>query len=122
MVGDLDDLVVGERQVVQGTGVVIGYTVSQVVKEGKSFDKLILQVQFPGDSSIHNVGTSSYVYNNKIKSSALWVKRDKDGLIAFNSALASVLRGLGVPTLKSLIGRQVLVVQDDKGYACIKAY
>lgn len=122
MVSVLDDLVVGEKQSVQGTGTVVGYVVNPVVKDNKSFDKLSLQVQFAGDSNIHNISTASYIWNNKVKTSALWVKLDRDGNIAFNSSLACTLRGLSVATLKSLVGRQVVVVQDDKGYACIKAY
>lgn len=112
-------------QIESATCKIVDYRIEDVEKDGKKIgDKLVLLLKHPqvSDREIEVSGVKYLAKGDKIKSSGLWVKVDKDGKIAFNSALATMLRYLSVKSIYLLKEMEVNTVTDDNGYLVIKAY
>jgi len=52
----------------------------------------------------------------------LWLNKDKDGNLPFNSAVACLLRFYKVATINELVACVLQTVVDDGGYIIVKAY
>lgn len=121
----VDELPIGEDvpQVEAKTVLVEDYELAEVKKNDKKIaDKLVLKVKHPDMEDLVEISGVKYQSGDKLKVSGLWIKVDKDGKLAFNSATASLLRHLNKPTIKDLKGEQVDTVADDKGYLVVKGY
>lgn len=122
----LEDMGIGEDvpQIAPKRVVIETFAIEDVKKDDKLIgQKLVLNCKHPDvtDRSI-DISSVKYAQKDKIKQSGLWVKKDKDGKLPYNSAVANLLRKLGKPTIKSLKGEQIDTVTDEGGYLCVKAY
>jgi len=123
---DFGSVGVGKKAVLRPLKVtVINFKVEmQKGKDGKEFgDKLDVLVEHAdakdGQLSISKV---KFMKNEKLKSAGLWFKLDEDGCIPHGSALAALLRHVGVDNVKALVGKQLDTCVDDEGYLIFKAY
>jgi len=91
----------------------------EIQKVGK---KLVCFVKHPDANELIEISSAKYNLNDKLKVTGLWYKLDEDELIVKNSALANLLRFLGVNTPKELEGKEIETIEDEKGYLCFKIY
>lgn len=123
----LADLEIGEDKPEIGAGQVkvVDTCIEKVIsREGKEIGhKLVLKCQHPQvkDRDIEISGVK-YLQKEKVKTSGLWLNLDADGKLQYKSAVASMLRFLGVTKITGLKDAQLEAVQDDNGYLVIKAY
>ena len=89
-----------------------------VEKWGK---KLVLKVQHPNREQLE-IGQARFENNGKLKTTGLWLKKDTEGKLQGNSAIAFLLRYLRVNRISDLIGKDIDTVGDEKGYLVAKAY
>jgi len=91
-------------------------------KEGKETSvKLVLRVSHP-DIPEMEIGKVKFEKNKKLKDSGLWLTKDKDGYIPFNSAVATLLRFYGCTKVSELVEKTLQTTIDDNGYLEAKAY
>lgn len=109
-----------------GTFVVKAVTIEPVKKKttGEHVgDKVVFSIEHPeAESGLVALSACNYRRDMNIKSSALWYNEDGDGNIPKNSALAELMKFYKITSLRQLIGKQITVELDTKGYLCIKAY
>lgn len=68
------------------------------------------------------ISSVKYLKGKILKNSALWLNKDKDNKIPYNSALAITMRYYEQNTLKQMIGVYLETVTDENGYLIAKAY
>jgi len=91
-------------------------------KEGKEVgEKLVMKVNHPDAGEIE-LSKVKYIKNKKISESGLWITKDRDGNIPFNSALASLLRYNKCTKLKDMNGKEIETDIDDNGFIVAKAF
>lgn len=122
----LDEAAIGEDRPQLGTKKVLveDYELADVKKNDKVIGKkLILKVKHPdvSDRQIEISGVK-YEFRDKIKISGMWLNRDNDGKIPYNSAVSHLLRFMGKKNIKELKGEQVSTATDDMNYLVVKAY
>jgi len=103
---------------------VVDYVIEDVQKDGKNIGKkLTLHVEHPkvNDRKIE-ISSVKYLKNKEINSSGMWVKADDDGHLAYQTALAYMLRFFKLDTISDVKGKEMPTEVDDKGYLTIKAY
>lgn len=99
-----------------------GYRIETISKDGKEIGpKLTLKCVHPVAGSIE-LSSVTYQKGNKLVTSGLWVKLDKDNRIVNPSATASMLKHYMVSCISDLKGKAVSTVLDEKGYLVVKAY
>lgn len=103
--------------------VVLEYGVADVKdKEGKDVGaKLVLTVKHP-DVPEMEMSKVKYEKAKGLKEAALWLNKDKDGKIPFNSALATFLRFYKCSNIKDLKDKTIETTTDEGGYVIAKAY
>lgn len=121
----LEELGIGEDkpQIEAKTVVIESYELIDVTFEDKkTAKKLVLKVRHPDMKELIDISGAKYQFRDKLKSTGLWLKKDNDGKIPYNSAVAILLRKLGKNTIKEIKGDQVDTVLDSAGYLLVKAY
>ena len=124
---EFENIKVGEDkpQVDPKEVVIVGYKTEDVKdKQGKDMGrKLSLLVDHPDVKNKQiEISGVEYTQNKKIKQSGLWLKKNSDGKLPFNSALANLLRFTKKGTIKELVGTKVNTTANDNGYLLIKGY
>jgi hypothetical protein len=89
-----------------------------VEKWGK---KLVLKVQHPNREQLE-IGQARFENNGKLKTTGLWLKKDTEGKLQGNSAIAFLIRYLRVNKISDLVNKEIDTVTDEKGYLVAKAY
>lgn len=79
-------------------------------------------VKHPGKEDLIKVSQVRYLKNEKIDQSGLWFHEDEDFLIPKNSALAVLLRHVGVSNISGLIGKSIMTETGKNGFLAFKAY
>lgn len=91
--------------------------------EKASSEKLVCTVKHPDKEELIEISSAKYERDSKIVVGGLWFKLDKEQKIQKGSALAIFMRLIGVETIESLIGKEIMTAKkDEKGYLCFKAY
>jgi hypothetical protein len=92
-------------------------------KEVKEFGlKLILKVKHPDVENHLEVSRVKYQLGDKLNESGLWLTKDKEGNIPFNSAVAHLLRFCECKIINGLLGKEIDTIVGEKGFLIIKAY
>lgn len=84
--------------------------------------KLVLKVVHPDGAVEMEIGKVTYLKQKKIKEGGLWLSKDKDGKIPFNSAVAHLMRYYKISKVNELIGKEIETASDDNGFIIAKAY
>lgn len=84
--------------------------------------KLVLICQHPDTDKTVDISQLKYLNNLKVVKTGLWVNRDLDGKIPYNSAVANLLRFTKKAIVRELVNTTIETVLDDNGYLVIKAY
>jgi len=102
---------------------VIDYTEQDVKdREGKEVGtKLVLKVKHPDIPEIE-ISKAKYEKNKKLTESGLWLGKDKDNRLPFNSAVAHLLRFYNCRTISDMKGKDIDTVTDEGGFIIAKAY
>jgi len=79
-------------------------------------------VKHPGKEDLIKVSQVRFLKGDKVVQSGLWFHEDEDGLIPKNSALAFLLKHVGVENLTDLISKKVTTEPGKDGYLAFKAY
>ena len=79
-------------------------------------------VKHPDKDELIKISEVKYEKNSELRTSALWVNKDDDGLIYKGSALATLLEFTGAKTPKDLEGKELDTVLDDRSFLAFKAY
>ncbi|KKN25440.1 hypothetical protein LCGC14_0884720 [marine sediment metagenome] len=101
---------------------VIGYEEVEVKKDEKVIgNKLVLKVKHPDVEELE-LSKVKYQKGEALKESGLWLHKDKDGAIPYNSALASLLRHNNCSKIADLKDKEIQTTADANGYCIAKAY
>jgi len=121
---DILDVPIGEDkpQVAAKVVVIEDIKVEEVVLPKETARKLVLKVRHPDMQDLIDINGARYQQRDKLKSSGLWYKLDKDNNLSYGSAVAHVLRYYDKKTAKELKGTQIHTVTADNGYLLVKAY
>jgi len=122
---NLENLEVGEDVPQMGAKMIEVMELKQepVNKDGKLIgNKLKLMVKHPDATDLIEISGVKYTSKDKIKTSGLWIKLDKDRKLPYKSAVASLLRHFGISKVAGLKGAKLPTIEDDNGYLAIKAY
>lgn len=84
--------------------------------------KLVLIVKHPEREDDIEISGVKYEFQGKIKTSGLWINRDNEGKIPYNSAVGNLLRYFSKKSIKELKGLQVNTALDESNYLVVKAY
>lgn len=84
--------------------------------------KLVLIVKHPEREDDIEISGVKYEFQGKIKTSGLWINRDNEGKISYNSAVGNLLRYFSKKSIKELKGLQVNTALDESNYLVVKAY
>ena len=82
--------------------------------------KLVLKVQHMMQPL--EISAVRYEQKKNLKEAALWLKKDKDGMLPYNSAVANLLRFYKCSSISMLKGKELQTTPDEAGYLVIKAY
>ena len=83
--------------------------------------KLVLKVKHP-DVPEMELGKVKFEKNKKLKETGLWLSKDNDGNLPYNSAVATLLRFYGCSKITDLVGKTIQTTQDENGFLIAKAY
>lgn len=121
---DILDVPIGEDepQVAAKVVVIEDVKVEEVVLPKETARKLVLKVRHPDMQDLIDINGARYQQRDKLKSSGLWYKLDKDNNLSYGSAVAHVLRYYDKKTAKELKGTQIHTVTAENGYLLVKAY
>ena len=126
---NLQDLEIGEDkpQIAPKTVVVEELEIRKVEfkdKEGKHKEshKLVLKCKHPEVDEVLEITSVKYEVGDKIKTSGLWIYKDNEGKLPFNSAVSKLVLFKGKRQLADLKGEQLETTTDDGGYLIVKAY
>lgn len=100
---------------------VISYKFEKIEFEKGSNIKLVLTLEHPEGVEIEVSSVKYMKSKDKVDKAGLWVTKDKEESIPFNSALANLLRHYKADDIQALVGKELMTV-DDEGYLIIKAY
>lgn len=100
---------------------VLHYKFEKIEFDKGSNIKLVLTLEHPEGVEIEVSSVKYMKSKDKVDKAGLWVTKDKDENIPFNSALANLLRHYKVEDIQSLVGKDVMTIEDE-GYLIIKAY
>jgi len=125
----LENLEIGEDrpQIAPKTVVVEEMEIRKVEfkdREGKYKEshKLVLKCKHPEVDDVLEITSVKYQMGDKIKTSGLWIYKDNDGKLPFNSAVSKLMNFKEKKKLTDLKGDQLETTTDDAGYLIIKAY
>ena len=128
---EYEDLGIGEDapQVAAKRVHIEGYKFEKVEiddkKTGKrtTSDKLVLVCKHPDIDSTVEIGQAKYEdRSKKLAIKGLWLYKDKDNKLPFNSGVAVMLRHMGISAIKDLKGKDIDTVANEGGYLAVKAY
>lgn len=123
---EFENLGVGEKQPpLEAKKVkIVGLKVEmQKDKEGKDIqNKLTLTVQYLDSDMQMDISKAKVEKAGKTKIQGLWVSKDKDGKIPYNSTLACLLRFYNCSTISEIKDKEIDTTLDDEGYIVAKAY
>lgn len=101
---------------------VLGIEERPVVKDEKSIGtKLVLKVKHSIVPEME-IGKVKYEFNKKLKISGLWLRKDTDSKLPYNSAVAFLLRYCKAAKPSELIGKEIDTTLDENGFIVAKAY
>lgn len=97
---------------------------AEIVKVGdKGNEILYVYVTHPDNSGEIRISEVKYEgFDNKLKTSALWINKDSQGLLKKSSAVVALLKKVGVASPSQLIGKEIETTLDEKNYLAFKAY
>lgn len=85
--------------------------------------KIVLKVKHPDVTDrLIEISGAKYIVAEKLKSTGLWWKEDKEGKIPHKSAIAYVLRHYKATNLQQLRGKAVITETNENNYLVVKAY
>jgi len=90
-------------------------------KTKETSKKLVLRVSHP-DVPEMELSKVKFERNKKLKETGLWLSKDKDGNLPYNSAVATLLRFYACGKITDLVGKTIQTTQDDNGFLIAKAY
>ena len=82
--------------------------------------KLNLKVKHPDMPTHVDISKVKYQKANQLKESALWINQDSDGKLPFNSAIASLMRRIGIKKIDEFNGKTIDPTTDENGYIIAK--
>jgi len=85
-------------------------------------DKIEFEVKHPDKEETIRISAVSFLRDKSVVTSGTWFNLDKEGKIQKGSALANLLKHLGVKNLNESQGKEIETETDDKGFLCFKAY
>lgn len=100
---------------------VLGLSEECVKFDQKDSLKLVLKVSHPdvGELEISKV---KYQKGDKLSVAGLWLTKDNDGCLPYNSAVAHLLRAYNIDSIVGLTSCELDTVLDEAGYLIIKGY
>lgn len=122
---DMANMPIGDDvpQVEPKTVRVESYEIRSVPMDDKIYKKLCLVVKHPDMKDTIEVSQVKWLNkDDKLKVSGLWIKRDKDNKLPYQSAVATMLRFFNVSVIKEIEGKELPTVLDERGYLAVKAY
>lgn len=85
--------------------------------------KVVFSVKHPDKEETIQISSVKYEQKGgKLATSGTWVNLDKQEKMQKGSALSNFIAFLNAKVLNELVGKEVLTVEDDKGYLCFKSY
>lgn len=91
------------------------------LKESK--DKIVLWCAHPDSKDLIKLGSVRFEQAGKMKQTALWITKDAEGNISFDSSLAYLLRFYGLEEMEKLVGKKISTTVDaDTKFLVVKAY
>ena len=121
---EFENLEIGneEPELTEKPVVVVNYNEVDVkTSEKETNKKLVLLVDHPDKSGLE-LSKVKYEKKKKLVESGLWLHKDKNGKVPFNSAVAFVLRFYDCKNIKELIQKKLETTKGESGYLIIKAY
>jgi len=121
----MDEIGIGEDvpQVTPQRVTIISYEIRAVTKNEKHIgDKLVLKCKHPEMDDNIEISSVKYEASDKIRTTGIWIKLDKNGKIPYKSALANLLRFVTKAYIKDLVSIEINTALDDNGYLALKAY
>jgi len=89
--------------------------------QDKLSKKLVLKVQHPDNPELE-ISKVTFLRGKKLKEVGLWLQKDKDGNIPYNSALASLLRFYNCTKIADIKDKELQTTNDTEGFCIAKAY
>ena len=93
-----------------------------VVNDKKVGDKVVFSCEHPDKHDNIVIIGIKYETKTQLKTSGIWLKLDKDNMIVFSSALATLMRYLKIKSIDEVKGKEIDTVTDEAGYLVFKAY
>jgi len=122
---EFENMGIGKEQppVVAKPVSVTGYNEEDVMfeKQKETSKKLVLKVIHP-DITTMEISKVKFEKNKKLKETGLWLSKDKDGNLPYNSAVATLLRFYGCGKISDIVGKTIQTTQDENGFLIVKAY
>ena len=85
--------------------------------------KVVLCCKHPDRVDPVELSRVKYERQGKMQNNALWLSTDEDGNIAYDSALANLMRFYEVEELEQIDGKTIQTVTDnDTGFLIVKSY
>jgi len=83
--------------------------------------KLVLKVSHPDVPELE-ISKVKFEKAKKLKESGIWLQKDKDSNLPYNSALSHLLRHYKCSKVSELKGKEIDTTTDDNGFLIVKAY
>lgn len=88
----------------------------------KGHKKFVCKTKHPSKDEPILISSAKVEIQDKLKTIGLWVNLDEDKNIRKDSAMAMLLKYLGCKKPVELINRELMSIEDEKGYLTFKAY
>ncbi len=121
---EYENMEIGKEQppVVAKPVIVESYSEVDVKKGDKDIGKkLVFKVKHP-DVPEMEISKVKYEKNKKLSEAGIWLQKDVDGNIPFNSALSALLRHYNCSKIADMKGKTIETTQDENGFLIAKAY
>jgi hypothetical protein len=84
--------------------------------------KLVLICKHPDKEENISISTIVMIAGNSVKTSAMWINVDEDGLIQKGSTVSALLTKYNSPSINGLVDKTIDTVLGEDKYLAIKAY
>ena len=96
----------------------------EIVKVGEKGNEILYTyVKHPEKEEEIRISEVKYLgHDEKLRTSAMWINKDSQGLLKKGSACVALLNFVGVASPAQLVDKEIATVLDDSGFLAYKAY
>jgi len=111
------------EKLAEGKVVIAGLKIKEVEKDGKVVGKKVdFLCKHPDKEEPIHISNLEFIKGKKVENCGAWVNLDKEKNLQKGSALAVLLGFLNAKSLSEAEGKEVMAVNDERGYLCLKAH